>query len=198
MIRSDHWNDRIAQFKEENKSIKPHSWFFLGDSITEEFPIESYFNQQNIYNRGIGGDTIDGLIERFSVSIPDKGPQKVFLMIGINNIGAGINEDILKKQYEKLTVKLSNRKNTIGIYWNSILPSRKEWPSNKPEIIKSLNSFIENICKKERFTFINLYPIFADDTDQLKIELTYDGLHLSKNGYDLFAAEINKILQNEN
>ncbi len=198
MIRSDHWNERVALFKEQNKSVKTRGWFFVGDSITEEFPIESYFNQSNVYNRGVSGDTVDGLIERFSVSIPIKNPQKVFLMIGINDIGSGIKEKFIEKQYEKLSGLLKPVSKTTQIFWFSLLPSRQEWPSYKPDMIRSLNQFIQNICTKNNYRFINLYPLFADKTGQLKIELTYDGLHLNQSGYDILAAEINKIILNEN
>lgn len=39
-----------------------------------------------VYNRGIGGDVTDGLLERMDESIFDLEPKKVFINIGTNDI----------------------------------------------------------------------------------------------------------------
>lgn len=41
-------------------------------------------------NRGIGGDTVQLLLDRFDNIAPPR-PEKLFLMIGINNLNSGDN-----------------------------------------------------------------------------------------------------------
>lgn len=63
---------------------------FLGDSITEKIDWHELFHNSHydILNRGIGSDTISGVINRINTIINLK-PSKVFLMIGINDIALG-------------------------------------------------------------------------------------------------------------
>ena len=59
---------------------------FLGDSITEGSQNwNKYFNSKNIANRGISGDTTEGVLARLDEICYYK-PLAVFLLIGINDI----------------------------------------------------------------------------------------------------------------
>lgn len=64
----------------------------MGDSLTNEFPIHELLALRkderlfHIHNRGIGGDTTDGVLRRMAESIWDLQPNKVFLLIGTNDL----------------------------------------------------------------------------------------------------------------
>lgn len=95
-LYSNTYKDKSVLFERYlmmNKYSKPI--VFLGDSITEKIDWKELFSKNNILNRGIGSDTISGLINRTD-SIVKLKPSKVFLMIGINDIalGGGGNRDV--------------------------------------------------------------------------------------------------------
>ena len=74
----------IEEFKE--KPLNLNDIVFLGNSITAGGNDWSErLNIPNIKNRGIGGDTTDGVIARLDEIIYFK-PKAVFLLIGINDL----------------------------------------------------------------------------------------------------------------
>mgnify|MGYP006238200167 CR=1 FL=1 len=52
--------------------------------------------------------------------------------------------------------------------------------------------FIENQQNKS-YTVIDLYSLFVDNKGQLKNNLTYDGLHLNEQGYEVWSNFIKPI-----
>ena len=56
-------------------------------SIAQRFDLEVFFPHWPGINRGISGDHIDGVIERLSNSAIELKPEKIFLLIGINDVG---------------------------------------------------------------------------------------------------------------
>ena len=79
-----YYNKRCSDFNES--PIGVDKIVFLGDSITEAGEDwNKYFNTQNIVNRGISGDTTEGVLARLSEICYYK-PIAVFLLIGINDI----------------------------------------------------------------------------------------------------------------
>ncbi len=48
---------------------------FLGDSITAGYAVESYYPEYLVTNRGIGGETTYGLLDRLAVSVLDLKPK---------------------------------------------------------------------------------------------------------------------------
>src|SRR5690554_1077084 len=60
---------KVKAFRVLNKFAKPNGIVFVGDSITQDYNVYEYFKGIDIYNRGIGGDTTQGLLNRLDVSI---------------------------------------------------------------------------------------------------------------------------------
>ena len=82
--QKQYYNKRCSDFNES--PIGFDKIVFLGDSITEAGEDwNKYFNTQNIVNRGISGDTTEGVLARLSEICYYK-PLAVFLLIGINDI----------------------------------------------------------------------------------------------------------------
>ena len=72
-----------------------HDVVFLGDSLTDFYPIEE-FTDVKIVNRGIAGDTTSDVMHRVSEVVELK-PKKLFLQIGIN--------DMIRKSARTLTAQ---------------------------------------------------------------------------------------------
>lgn len=192
--RSEHWQVRNQQFNAEIDSIGHPDVVFLGNSITEGFDIEAYFPGYKLANRGIIADHLDGILERLDNSAIQLKPQKIFLMIGINDIGDRRGDEYLKSMFVTLVDTLTTSLPNTELYLLSILPTTPRWKNCTPAQIKRINGFLARMALEKNLTYINLYPYFLDDMQYLDPELTRDGLHPNQIGYDLMAKIIRPYL----
>ncbi len=188
--RTDHWHLRNDQFDSELDSIPKHGIVFLGNSITEGFKLDKYFPEVSTINRGIVADHLDGLIERLHNSAVGLEPRKIFLMIGINDIGDQRDDEYLKSMYTTLIDTLMEELPKTEIILHSILPTSPRWSRCPPAQIKRINSFLELMALERDLVYVNLYPYFLADMNYLNPDLTRDGLHPNAAGYDIWAEKI--------
>ena len=106
-----HWHQRMVTFIEEKDSIRDGSAIFWGNSIIEGFDLEKYFPEMQTVNRGIVSDHIDGMIERMDVCLGDANNVKLFILIGINDIGAHRSEKEIKSLYRNMIREIVNKYN---------------------------------------------------------------------------------------
>jgi len=163
----------------------PHSTsdiVFLGTSLTQGFPVEEMFLDCRIKNRGIGGNTIDNILNRLE-EVTNGKPAKIFLEVGTNDIKPTCNIDSIFNKFVIIIKTLKKETPLTKIYIQSVLPFGR---NNAPNI-EMYNAWIKSYCTKNGLIFINLYPFFLQD-GSLKKELTTDGTHLNSNGYLLWKA----------
>jgi lysophospholipase L1-like esterase len=156
---------------------------FLGNSNTEGFDLEKFFSESKPVNRGISGDHIDGLLERFDDSVLKLKPSKLFVMIGINDIGAGDSDSLIQSNYQKLLRLILKSLPKTRVYIQSILPTTAIWANCPVEKIKRTNKFIQDFSTRFGFTWIDLYSKFATKEGYLINDYSIDGLHLNSKGY---------------
>ncbi len=191
-----HWHQRMVTFINEKDSIKEGSAIFFGNSIIEGFDLDTYFPHLKPVNRGIVSDHIDGMIERMNVCLGNVDSAKLFILIGINDIGAKRSEKEIKYLYRKMIKQIVQNYN-YDVYLHSILPTSPRWKNCPPDMIKSLNVYIEKLAKKYDMTFVNIYPFFkADDSDYANDDLFKDGLHPNPAGYKIWADYLRTIIKN--
>jgi lysophospholipase L1-like esterase len=196
-MRYEHWEERYKLFKSELSATPQNGILFLGDSITEEFPIEQYFPKLPLINRGIGGDSIDGVIERLELSAIKLRPAQLFLMIGINDIGEEQTVAYMRKKYIELFSLIQSGLPQTKFYVQSLLPCTKEWGQSMTDQVQVINKLLQKICREKSIPFIDLYARFIDSKNYLNESLSRDGLHINTNGYDLWAQIIGPLLQPE-
>ena len=193
--RTDHWESRNALFNSELDTVKRGGIVFLGNSITEGFDLPRYFPGQHLINRGIVGDHLDGLIERLGNSAIELEPVKLFLMVGINDIGDKRSDEYLKTMFVTLIDTLQKELPDTEIYLHSILPTSSRWKNCPPDQIKRTNAFLAVLSLKKDLVYINLYPDFLEDLQYINPALTRDGLHPNQAGYEIWAREIRAFLK---
>jgi lysophospholipase L1-like esterase len=181
--RTEHWIMRTREFKAQVDTIPKGSVIFLGNSITEGFDLLQYFPLSKPINRGIIGDHIDGLIERLDYSVIELNPSRLFVLIGINDIGAGNSDSTILTNYEELLNRLCRSLPETQICVQSILPTSPVWSNCPKEKIRRLNHQIKEFVKARNLQWLDLYPEFVDTEGYLKKAYTKDGLHLNKTGY---------------
>jgi len=186
-VRTEHWQNRNQQFEREIETIASGRTIFLGNSITEGFELDRYFPITRPVNRGISGDHTDGLLERLETSVLRLQPAGLFLMIGINDIGAGDPDSIILANYRQLLDRIQDTLPDSMVFIQSILPTTTAWPNCPGEKIVRLNTEIRELAIKYGFKWIDLYPLFVDASGYLRHDLTSDGLHLNGEGYRVWS-----------
>jgi lysophospholipase L1-like esterase len=190
--RTEHWYMRTMIFKKELNTVPKGSVIFLGNSITEGFDLSYFFPDSKPINRGINGDHIDGLLDRLEISVIKLQPSQLFILIGINDIGAGDSDSTILTNYSTLLRRLAHKLTETDIFVHSILPAGQEWSNCPKEKIVRVNKNIETFVKKYGFEWIDLYPYFVNSEGYLKRDYTSDGLHLNAKGYKKWQNILNK------
>lgn len=200
---SYHYNERIAYFQELNKCLKDGGIVFLGDSITEQFIVSEFFPEHYVINRGISGDTTDGVLKRLKESIYDIKPSTIFLLIGTNDLGNGKQPDYIIKNIDKIIIKIHEKLPDTKIFLESVYPVRKDGHNKiknrmvgkrNNQSIDKINKGIIKISDKHQLTYIDVHSLLQDKYGKLKFEYTIEGLHLTSLGYTIIVKEISKYL----
>lgn len=181
----DHHERRLQIFASE--VMTKGQVIFLGNSITEGGDWASLTGLDNTLNRGIGGDITFGLLNRIE-EIIKRSPEKLFVMIGVNDIGKDIPPAVIAANVDRLIREVQEGSPQTTIILQSILPVNPEYPGfpqhyNKQELVLITNQLLERTAAEAGIRFINLYPYFLDDRQRLDEKLTTDGLHLNAEGY---------------
>ena len=159
----------------------------LGNSLTDGCEFNELLGNRHIKNRGIVGDIVQGLIDRIDPIIKGQ-PKKLFIMSGVNDISHDVSADSIARVTEKLIVLVKQGSPRTKIYLQSLLPFNndvREWKllKGRDHVVVEANILLEQVARRQGVTWINLYPLFADENGHLRAELTNDGLHLMGEGY---------------
>lgn len=192
---------KVLDSKTETKEVvKKDKIIFLGDSITHRYDLKKYYDNKNIINQGVEGDTTEDIINRLQTSIYDYNVRKVILLIGTNDIGIG------KDPIENIKLiinKIKSYDNSIEIIVESIYPINNTKNSKiqkdtvgirNNEKIKETNKKIKEICKEKNITYVNVYDELTDKNGNLKLEYTVEGLHISDEGYKKITNVLSKYV----
>ncbi len=190
-----HHANRLEIFKKE--AMNKGSILFLGNSITEGGPWAELLEGKDVVNRGIGGDIAYGILKRLDEVI-ERVPSKLFLMIGINDIGQDIPDPVIADNVRKIIQRVQKEIPSTQIYIQSILPVNPEYRGfpqhyDKQYHVLMTNQLLFKVALEADITFINLFPLFLDSRQRLREELTDDGLHLNKKGYEIWVEHLKKM-----
>ena len=182
---------------------KEERYLFLGDSITEYYALDNYYKDKVVFNSGIGGDKAYNILNDLKERVFDYKPTTIFLLIGTNDMGGSTNKEIVNNII-KICDKIHSKNKKIKIYVESIYPISHEkndkvlgWMVGRRDNnrIKKINKELKESAKEHNYTYLDLYSILVDENDNLKLDYTVDGLHISEEGYKVISNEIKKLMK---
>jgi len=195
-----HYYKRFLQFMDE-PAITSEDILMLGDSLTEGGgDWGKRFGKENVVNRGIVGDEVMGVYDRLHQILPGK-PKKLFLLIGTNDVSHDLSTDSIVGLIDKTITRIQKESPETKLYLQSLLPinesfGRYKKMTNKTYQIPEINARLEVLAKEKKIEFINLFPLFTEKgTNVLRKELTFDGLHLKEEGYQIWVDAIKKKMK---
>ena len=200
------WINILAKEAETAAIKQPKDLNILaGDSISLWFPPDLLPEGKTWLNQAISGETTAGLLKRLKLFEKTK-PKTIFVMIGINDLIAGTKDEEILSHHRLILTYLRRVHPQTQIVLQSILPHGNDKSSSTQrdrllpipnERIRQLNEQLKLMAQEKGTYFLDLYPLFSDPEGNLRSELSTDGLHLSQQGYLVWASAIKLFSQLE-
>ena len=193
---STYYYQRASLF--ESLPVTSEDIIFIGNSITDGGEWYELFNNPHVKNRGISGDTTQGVFDRLDAIIKGK-PAKIFLMIGINNVPQNESADDIAAGIRRIVQKIKQVSPETQVYVQSLLPvttyyNMFQGHTSQWKRIPEINQKIQEITEEEQVQYIDLFSHFVDSDGQMQKQYTNDGLHLLGKGYLLWKEIITPYL----
>jgi lysophospholipase L1-like esterase len=190
----EHRQPRLDKFKQE--PIVTGRIIFLGNSITEMGDWKKVLNDTTVVNRGIGGDITYGVLKRLK-DITDRKPSKLFILLGINDIGKDIPDAVIADNYLKIVNEVHSKCPETKIYVQSVTPVNSTLPHfpqhyDKEEHVLAVNKLLLANAQKGNYTFVDIFHLFTDADQRLDSRYTYEGLHLKPPAYVIWVDYLKK------
>ena len=196
----DHYNDRVAEF-ETMRAIDSTDIVMLGNSLTEYAgDWNVLLKARHIRNRGIAGDDAEGIYHRLIQILPGK-PKAIFLLVGGNDLSHDLTPQQVFENCKKVIDKILKDCPSTKLYVQSLLPINEtfgRWKKleGKTDDVAAVNRLLRHYCEKNKIAYINLFKHFnRHGTNEMRKSLTVDGLHLSPQGYKIWAFHIGKYIR---
>ena len=172
---------------------------FIGDSRTDGFRLFSGPPAATYYtSNGLKVDTIftkevveNGSEEKITIiaALRQKPFQKVYIMLGINELGWAYSELFIQK-YGEVIAAIKNNAPQAQIYVQSLLPvSQKRSLSDKiynNVKIGEYNELIQQMAAEQKIYYLDVAQCVVDAEGNLAADASTDGIHLQKKYCDLW------------
>ena len=195
----------LAKYRDADRQLAPPApgearVVFMGDSITEAWGQQEsattpgrveFFPGKPYINRGISGQTTPQMLVRFRQDVIDLQPKVVLLLAGTNDIAENTGKTT-PRDIENNIASMSDlaRANRIRLVLCSVLPASDfPWHSGLDPApkIRALNAWIKGYAAENSLVYVDYYSSMATGEGALKPELTVDGVHPNKAGYEIMA-----------
>ncbi len=188
-LRKAETHHRLNQFCKKGQIV------MAGSSLMEFFPVvemaEGCGLELAIYNRGIGGDTLDGQLARMQSTFWDLEPSRVFINIGTNDISAeGYRREVLFEKYARGLSQSRERLPECRVYVLAYYPVNRtekfqtaHFRARTNEELAAVNAELPALAARFGCEFIDLFTPLRDAEGNLPAEVTMDGMHMYPEGY---------------
>lgn len=194
---SAYYQQRATLF--EKLSIDSTDIVFLGNSITDICEWSELLEDKRVKNRGIIGDTAQGVFERLDPILKGR-PSAIFLLIGINDVSHNVAADSIVRCIAKISEKVAKDSPKTKLYIQSILPVNPIYgkflvvTEKSGEVLK-INQGLQKLCADKGLQYIDIHShLTGDDKVLLNPRLSNDGLHLLGEGYVIWKGVLEKYL----
>ena len=195
-LESSHWKQRSEIISTANK--EKYKVIFLGNSLTEMFDVNYYFQDSSLLNAGITGDFTEGLVKRCDAIIQLK-PEKLFIEIGINDIIEKVSLKEICTNYETLIKKIRQESPNTKIYIQSNLPVIIRHPSlltsnaDVNNLVIEQNKNLQQISKKYNCIYVDIYNELMQEKNKESLFIP-DGIHLTPYAYSIWTSVVKPYL----
>ncbi|RFZ85989.1 hypothetical protein DYU05_10505 [Mucilaginibacter terrenus] len=187
------FDNEIREFKHQDSLKFPpkNGILFIGSSSIRKWTdLEQRFSNKPIIRRGVGGCTLEQLVDYYTpyILFPYH-PKKVFIYAGENDIAAGKSGAFVAAQFEKLWTMLASKLPKTDVYFMAVKPS----PSRAKyfDEVKTANTRIKAFLNgKANGHYIDVATVILNPATMQPDSSLFESdlLHLNKTGYDKWQA----------
>lgn len=190
------WEKTIQAFEARDAENPPPKGeiVFIGSSSIRMWNTTKDFPEFTIINRGFGGSqTIDSVEFAHRIAIP-YAPRLVVLYAGDNDIAAGKSPEQVAEDAKAFFKTIHDALPNTRIAYVAIKPSILRWAM--VDRMRAANELIRAHTETQSLLqFVDIdTPMLGDDGKPRADLFIQDGLHLSREGYDLWNAIIRPYL----
>jgi lysophospholipase L1-like esterase len=198
------WN-QLGRYHAANEALRtlpadPQRVVFMGDSITDGWPLAEAFPGKHAVNRGISGQTTAQMLVRMYPDVIALQPVAMVLLAGTNDIAANNGPQTLDMiRHNVMAMVELARGHGIKVILCALTPvsdkaGHQQSAHRPPADILALNAWLKDYAGKLKLTYIDYYAALVDPQGDLGRKLTEDGLHPNARGYQLMQAALTKAL----
>ena len=183
--------DNLARYAESDRVLPPPApgeqrVLFMGDSITDGWKLADYFPGKPYVNRGIGGQITGEMLGRMKADALDTKPMVMIVLAGTNDLARGVAIPAIENNL--YMIGSLAKAQGIKVVFASITPvNGANITVRPPEKILELNKYLQELCAKEGYIYLDYFTALKDDEGHIPKTLAADGLHPNVDGYKIMA-----------
>ena len=187
-------------FRMGNKFEKKGGVVFVGDSITDFCNLDAYYPGLNAVNRGISGDTIEGVRGRLEESIFGLSPSLVVILGGANNFAEGYDdvETHIIETYRDILSQIKARLPKTKVLVQSVYPVSDVSFHNRYKYghghVEAINQKLKELVQSFGYKFADVYSVITSGDEEFDAKYTDDGLNPNANGYKIISEYLRPII----
>ena len=192
MKRHEAMNNRVSQ---GNVDL-----VFIGDSITQGWEGRGkkvwaeFYGDRNAVNLGIGGDRTQHVIWRLqNGNLKNIAPKAAVIIIGTNNSGSNTPDQIAEGISDIVDVPKEKTPNT-KILLLATFPRGADANDGRRKVNEQCNAIASKLADNQKIFYLDIGSEFLSDDKTLSREIMPDLLHLSEQGYTIWAKSIESKL----
>ena len=168
--------------------------------IASRFGADCPERHLTFFNRGISGHKVSDLARRWQVDTVDLQPDIVSILIGVNDLNAGVSTEQYGRQYDQLladTVQaLPNVRLVLCEPFGLPVGSKtNRWAAYRAQIGER-DAIVQRLGRKYHAPVVQLQGMFERATNQAPAEYwIWDGIHPTYAGHQLMADEWVRTVQ---
>ncbi|MBR1890921.1 MAG: hypothetical protein IJ811_00310 [Clostridia bacterium] len=202
-VVNGYFTKKVVDYEVLNEFAPENPIVFLGDSLTDLFPVHEFLPDERIINRGISNETTFDVERRIDCVTALK-PRTVFLLIGINDF-LRLKKSTPKKVADRVVYLadiLSKTCNDIRVI--SLFPVNKKKRGVMSRfylrkvnnlMIAATNQLIKKGCLERGYSYLDFHSYLMDEHGDLNSDYTFEGLHLNLAGYKALTPYYKRELQ---
>jgi lysophospholipase L1-like esterase len=199
-------------FSEENAVLPPKAErlrvVLIGDSTIARWPMERLSERWQFVNRGVGGETVGQVAQRFQADALNLDPDVIVLSVGANDLiaagflGVGARRAIIDRTYETLE-DLSRRaaERAIPILIATLVPPSTPdvlrlpvWREPVRDSVAEVNQRLRRYSSQRGVGIVDFAAALGADDRRAPDKFRADTLHLNPSGYDSLATALYRAL----
>ena len=163
---------------------------FLGNGLTASGNWAEWLPEYDVLNLAVCGYTTADLLAGLDAVVALR-PDVVVLEVGTNDISDRKSDEDIVRNLEMTLCVLRRRLPRAGILVQSVLPRERDFTKT----IRSVNRHLWQFAPTEHAQYLDLWPALAGPDGELLPAYAVDSLHLTKEGYSAWLAELRPALQ---